>query len=102
VLPSVASLDFLAGAARPGDLVLSIGNCALTYAGVPWNYECLSPRLPPAQIRRRLSERPFRSLILPSHFTPPVVLRKAEYSDAAFSVYRLDPGAANNGSGFVR
>jgi hypothetical protein len=102
VLPSVASLDFLAGAARPGDLVLSIGNCALTYAGVPWNYECLSPRLPPAQIRRRLSERPFRFLILPSHFTPPVVLRKAEYSDAAFSVYRLDPGAANNGSGFVR
>ena len=60
------TLEFLQRSARPGDPVLSVGNCVLAYAPDPRVFDCIPPEGSERDmVTAALGRRPYRFMILP-------------------------------------
>jgi hypothetical protein len=84
------SLEYLRAQAQPGDLVLSVGNCAVAYAPEPARFHGICEETTPSldAIRAELGREPYRFLVLPKRLalnpgTPPA------FEDKYYAVYRL-------------
>jgi len=87
---SYSSLEYLRAQAQPGDLVLSVDNCAAAYAPDPSRFHgmCDDNFNSPDAIRAELGRERYRFLVLPkgSKMDPG---GPAAYEDKYFAVYRL-------------
>jgi len=84
------SLEYLRTQAQPGDLVLSVDNCAAAYAPDPsrWHGLCDVRINSPDAVRAELARERYRFLVLPrgSEVNPGT---PAVFEDDYFAVYRL-------------
>ncbi len=87
-----SSLEYLRGQAQPGDLILSVDNCAAAYAPDPSRLHgmCDDNFNSPDAIRAELGRESYRFLVLPkgSKMDPGT---PAAFEDKYFAVYRLSP-----------
>jgi hypothetical protein len=84
--------EFVRGAGRAGDLVLSVDSCPLLYAPDPRAFPCVWPStLDRDQFEAIIGRREYRLLILPvaGSGKAPAGWRTA-YSDEFFQVYARD------------
>lgn len=106
------SIEFVRGAARPGERILSVSNCSYAYAPDPVDMQCYMNRreayteADAQRVQAQLVLGGFRYLIVPRGATGDNILRAAgawiepapSYQDPYFAVYRvpLSPRAASH------
>jgi hypothetical protein len=84
------SLEYLRAQARPGDLVLSVDNCAAAYAPDPARFHGICEETMPSldAIRAELGREPYRFLVLPKRPNLNPGMPPA-FEDKYYAVYRL-------------
>jgi len=84
------SLEYLRAQARPGDLVLSVDNCAAAYAPDPARFHGMCAETIPSldTIRAELAREPYRFLVLPRKLNLNAGM-PAAFEDKYYAVYRL-------------
>ncbi len=102
-LRTYRSIQFVRGAAQPGERVFGVGNCSYAYASEPANMQCYMNRNEiytdedAQRVRAQLLAGGFRYLIVPQGTPGGVILRVAgplvdaapAYQDPFFAVYRV-------------
>lgn len=87
------ALEFLKGAAHPGDRVFSLSSCPLAYAPDPSAFRCTWPADSPRdRVLAPLARRDYEFLMLPPSYADLVPAGwEMAYSDESFQVYRQNP-----------
>lgn len=102
-LRTYRAIEFVRGAAQPGERVFGVGNCSYAYASEPANMQCYMNRgeiytdADAERVRAQLLVGEFRFLIVPQGTPGGVILRVAgplvdaapAYQDPFFAVYRM-------------
>lgn len=102
-LRTYRAIEFVRGAAQPGERVFGVGNCSYAYASEPVDMQCYMNRsevytdADAQRVRAQLLAGEFRYLIVPQGAPGGVILRAAgplvdaapAYQDPYFAVYRV-------------